>query len=929
MTPNSVHNEITGGVFFAPVIQGQVVNLQLPPTIAPALSGLPPATGSFTGRDREIGAILQALAPEDAGTDHQPPVLVSALSGLAGIGKTELAVQAAVRAVRERGWFPGGVLFIDLFGYDPDRRLTPERALDGLLRALGIPAEHIPPGLQDRARLYRSALDALAAAGRRVLLVLDNAATAAQVEPLLPADGRTAALVTSRHTLDIGARLHDLDTLAPDAAVDLLARAIHEARGADDTRMAADPEAAATIAALCAGLPLALRIAAALLADHPTRPVASLAQALATAHTRLDRLRREDRAVRAAFDLSYHQLAPAHARLFRLLPLNPGPDVGTEAAAELLGEDPYESDSLLQDLARAHLIEPGQAWGRWRLHDLVRLYADRLGGEHAEEDEREDAQERLCQYYLLGTDAAGAYLVELESEGAPRFPDRSSALAWLDGEYANVVALALAIAASPQGGVGRVVDLAAGLMPFCNLRRRYDDGIRMFTAALEVCQSSDDLQREREVLSGLAIVLSAAYRFDEALAMHTRALAICHRLGDDRRATAELSRLSSVLIGLNRYEEAADAGKAAVTTFQELGDVLGEATALVSLGMALYQAQRLEEAVAANASAVDCYRALGMRVLEAVASTNAGLALQGLGRFHEAHQVLSQAIAVFREFGDRGQEGDALTKLGMTLAELRRFEEAVDAFSESLAISKEFGDRHLEVNDLANLGLALGSAERFAEAVDTLGQATALARDLDDAHAEADVCDKLGSVLRGGGHFEEAAEAHRQAVLLFEELDAPYPATPARCHLGLALLALNRVAEAVDALQGAVVGYRSLTAPHDEGCAFHSLGLALLLADRPAEAIEAQTRAIALFQSTNDHLQEARAWHALGHVQCYLSKFTEAQGSHARALALFTELADHEAAAGARLGAAIAHNEHWRQSDIPQLRYSSSVNRQA
>ncbi|WP_190216082.1 ATP-binding protein [Streptomyces griseosporeus] len=440
-------NTITGGSFFNAVVQGRDITVHLPPAITPALSGLPAPASAFTGRDKHVEQLLADLAPTIGGAGgEQRGVPVSAVSGLAGIGKTELAVQTAARALGQPGWFPGGVLFTDLAGYDPERHVPPERALEGLLRSLGIPGEHIPNGLENRQRLYRSVLAAYAREDRRILVVIDNASTSGQARPLLPTDGTTAAVVTSRHTLDgLDARLHDLDTLSEAASIAVLDQALRHARGNDDTRFADDIQATAVIARLCAGLPLALRIAAAILAAAPTRPAASLAAALQAEHTRLDKLARPDRAVRAAFELSYRHLTPDQARIFRLLPIDPGPDLSTEAATHLADTDTDRAEDLLRHLADAHLIVPGQVWGRWSLHDLMRLYADEVGHQHPHQ--RNAAEYRLHRHYVMKSRAARSRIIEkerstpLREQASQCFSGISEAIWWFKEEHSNLIAL--------------------------------------------------------------------------------------------------------------------------------------------------------------------------------------------------------------------------------------------------------------------------------------------------------------------------------------------------------------------------------------------------------------------------------------------------------------------------------------------------------
>ncbi|MEU3203274.1 NB-ARC domain-containing protein [Streptomyces cyaneofuscatus] len=391
-----VQNQIRDGVFCSTVVQGNNVTLQLPDEITPALTGMPAPSSTFTGRETVLELLVEELRPgrrADAGP------LAHVVAGLPGVGKTELVLQVARRA-SQQGWFPGGTLFIDLHGYDGDRHIGPSRALGSLIQALGIPDRYVPDNLQDRARLYRSVLSTYAEQGRRVLVIVDNARDDSQARPLLSGDSRVPVLVTSRHTLSglDNARMHDLAVLEPASAVELLRRDLRQARGPQDSRVDDAPEPAASIAQLCGHLPLALRIVAALLADLPARPLSSMVQALGDTRQRLQRLSRGDLAVRTAFELSYHHLCDDQARLFRLLPINPGPDISTESAGRLADLSSDEAEDLLGALARAHLVEPHAKYGRWRLHDLLRLYADEECTLREGAQERQRAASRLLDH---------------------------------------------------------------------------------------------------------------------------------------------------------------------------------------------------------------------------------------------------------------------------------------------------------------------------------------------------------------------------------------------------------------------------------------------------------------------------------------------------------------------------------------------------
>jgi len=828
------------------VIQGHTITVMLPPTVEPAMSGLPPASSAFTGRDTHLRSLLQALAPDGDGG----PVLVSAVAGLAGIGKTELVVQAATRAAKEPGWFPGGVLFVDMFGYDQQRQLSAGAALIGLLHALGLPGEHIPAAEADRSRLFRSVLAAYAGQARRILLVIDNAATADQVIPLLPGDGATATLITSRHTLDdrAGARLHDLTVLDRVASVQLLAEVLRQARGPSDIRIANEAIAAAQIADLCAGLPLALRIAAALLADHPTRPVASLAQALTAEHTRLDRLTREDRAVRAAFDLSYQRLDQRQALLFRLLPVNPGPDIGTETAAHLAELDPVDTERLLEDLARAHLIDPGQTWGRWRLHDLVRLYAD----EHAltDPDLRERSLTRLLQHYRATTEAAAAHLLSPPTDISSQFRDQAAALAWLDDERPNLLAACTTAAASGAPDIG--IDLAFDLAGFLKSRRFFDDWIIVTAVALDALVDTGDWDNTGAALNNLGVALANVRRFDEAITVRTHAATIFREIGDRSDEGRQLNNLGSALVEVQRFDEAIIAHQQAAAIFRQTGDRQDEGNALNDLGVALQRVRRFDEAITAHQQAAAIYAQTGYRYGEGCALGNLGLALAEMRRFDEAITVHEQAAAIYVETGDRHSEGEKLGNLGRALAGARRFDEAITAYQRAATIVCQTGDRQGEAAARENLGLALAAERRFDEAIAADQQAATLFRETGDRHGEAEALNNLGVALAEARRLDEAITAHEQAAAIHIETGDRHSEARALHNLGLTLQLVERFDEAITVYNQAATIYFETGDRHSEGGALQNLGVVLRGVRRFDEARTVWNTAIDAFTVSGD-----------------------------------------------------------------------------
>ncbi|WP_399897374.1 tetratricopeptide repeat protein [Streptomyces sp. BBFR51] len=662
------HTDFRGGVFLREVVGVQVVVQEGGAAVPEAMAGLPPRPGGFTGRECEIEGLLCALDPAGARSNETALTLVAAVSGLGGIGKTALAVETAHLA-RERGWFPGGVLFIDLHGYDREP-VTADRGLQAMLHALGTPPEHVPTETDERAALYRSVLAARAHERGRVLVLADNASSADQVRLLLPGDSRHRILVTSRDRLpQLGARLLPLDQLGTREAYELLDRAL---RIADpyDARVGEDPGTSDRLASLCGHLPLALQIAAALLTVDPGKRVAELVAELTEAHDRLDHLDDGERSVRAAFELSYRRLPPGQARLLRLLALAPGSEVSDEVVAALVGAGrPPARDQ--HALARAHLVERGRTRGWWRLHDLVRVFGAGL----VVRTEGDAARARVLRHYLERARAADARLkprIEDGKETGP-FRSREEALAWFDAERAGLVAAAQWATDRPLAS--DAVRLANALGEYFEWRRFFDDTVAVCRATCAAARREGDKAVEAAAWNRMGNALRGGSRLREAWAAHQRAGDLYHAVGHDN----------------------------------------GKAMAVSNLGVVLGDVGHIDEAVEAFHIALGLFRRTGDRHSEAGAWNNLALTLRKSGRVDEALNALRTALDLYRETGDRPREGRAWHNYAVALNARGRTAEAVTACLDSLDICEEFEDWHGSARTLYALGLVhetAGDAER-------------------------------------------------------------------------------------------------------------------------------------------------------------------------------------------------------------------------
>ncbi|WP_369200904.1 tetratricopeptide repeat protein [Streptomyces sp. PU-14G] len=935
-----VSNEISGGIFFNCVIQGNNISVRLPPVITPAMAGLPARVGTFAGREEILEALVSSLAPDAAGTGA---ARVSALAGLPGVGKTELALQVADRALSTPGWFPGGVLFVDLLGHTPGARgpMAPGKALRSLLEALGIARERLPDEIQDLARLYHSALSAYADEGRRVLVVLDNAAHSDQVRPLLPGDARTPALVTSRHTLSdlANVALHDVDVLSIEGSVRLLRRELRQKRGARDRRVDEDPDAAARIAEQCARLPLALAIVASLLADVPGRSPAAMAADLDQAGRRLDRLSRDERAVRAAFDLSHAALPPEQARLFRLLPMTLYPDISAAAVAALVDSDAAHAEHLLRALARANLIGTDATGERWYMHDLLAVYAEERSADHAEEDSRQEAFPRLVSHYAERLVAAGSHLRPSGTPDTDLFADRWEALRWLAHEHDNLVVTVL-VAEAAEADV-LCCELALHLMPYLSAHHYPHEWVMVGTTAAEAATRAGDPGLHATVLEGLGAALEAARRYEEAVTAYSAAIEQFRAAEDPEGEATAQSRLGSALASLRRLEEAIEAHSAAEALRPRREDPGRHAVLSSHRGSTLRAAGQYDAAVASHTEALAAHREAGNPGGEAVALNNLGNALAAKGEFEQARAAHVEALSLHRLTGQRHGEADCLNCLGSTLVDLGEHAQALAVLDEALDLYGVLDDPHgrqtalnntavahlraghtddalaarlaaldaaREAGEPAALGETLtavsglfNESARYEEAMTLADEAVALLREAEHPTLLAGALHVLANALHGAGRPASAIETRATAVAAHDRAGDEGATADSLEHLGLDLMAAQRWGEAAESFCRVVAFRRARDGRGELARALADHGRALLKAGRAPEAVAAFDESRSLHQAAGDSAQETDALLWTGHALREAERHDAAATAYAKAALL-------SRARGERSGAKLAYS---------------------
>jgi DNA-binding SARP family transcriptional activator/tetratricopeptide (TPR) repeat protein len=735
---------------------------------------LPAPVAHFAGRANELAALTDLL--DRSGEPGPGAIVVSAIGGTAGVGKTALAVHWAHR-VAER--FPDGQLFVNLRGYDPGQPMTAADALAGFLRALGVAGQDIPAEEAERAARYRSLL-----AGRRMLVTLDNAGSVEQVRPLLPGSPACVVVVTSRDALaglvarDGAARL-DLDLLPPEDAVGLL-------RALVGARVDADPSAAAMLAVQCCRLPLALRVAAELAANRPAVPLAELAAELADRQKRLDLLEAAGdprTAVRTVFSWSYRHLHGDAARAFRLLGLHPGADLDPYAAAALTGTSLEQARRLLDQLARAHLIQSASP-SRYGMHDLLSAYARDLAAAQDSDQERRAALTRLFDHYLHTAAIAMDTLYPAEPHVRPRIhppaistpplTDPAASRAWLDAERGTLVAVMAHTA--EYGWPGHATRLAATLFRYLDGNGHNPEALIIHSHARTAARHAGDPADEATALNSLAAVHWRLGRYQQATSHLQESLALSLEAGDRAGQARVLGNLGILHAQLGRYDQATRLQEQALYLQRETGDQSGEARALGNLGTVEERQGRYEQAAHHHQQSLTLAREIGNRRGESYGLMNLGMVGLLQGRYQHALGQLQPALVLFREVGDRNGEAEALTRIGDVYLRLGHHHEAVGHHRQALALFREIGDRNGEAEALNGLGETLLAAGQPGDGCTQHATALGLASQDGDKFQQARAHNGLASSYRATGDDGQARYHWQQALALYTELGVPQAA---------------------------------------------------------------------------------------------------------------------------------------------------------
>ena len=752
---------------------------------------LPPDVEMFTDREEILDRIMAAAVDH---ADADDIVMIRAIGGMPGVGKTALAIHAA-HLLRDR--CPDRQLYVNLRAHSPGQEpLTPEAALAGLLTAIGIDPQNLPEDLEGRAALWRDRM-----AGQRAVLVLDNAASSAQVAPLLPGGSSCLVLVTTRRHLGdlpgIGTGVL-LEVLPPDQAKEMFVRLA--------LRAAADPsEAVAELVATVGFLPLAISLLARVYARHPSWILADL---IAETRASMLTLTAETDSIAAAFDVSYRYLTTGQQEFFRRIGQHLGNTIDGYAAAALAGLGPRKASEHLDELHQEGLITE-VSYRRYGMHDLIGRYARQLAAQDPIA-ERDQALERLLDYYQHAAGTAEARLARQNRAVLPLTPrhiavpdlnDSMQALFWARTERPNV--LACLDYATKVGDHARIVALTAAVAAVLRQDGPWPDAIARHNTAVRAARYLHDRPGEATALTNLGLVQRRSGDYPAAASSLESALGIFREIGDQHGQADALTNLGIVRRRTGDYLGAAEAHEAALSIYTALGDRQSQAKVLASLGIARQRTGNYSGATDTLESALGIFREIGDQHGQADALTNLGIVRRRTGDYLGAAEAQEAALSIYTALGDRQSQAKVLTSLGNVRQRTGDYSGATDALETALGISRDLRYQQGLANALCNLGIVRRDSRDYPGAANALQVALDIYLELGDQGGRAEALNEIGTLHRLQGDLAKAEESHRQALGLARAIGSSLDEAHALAGLGRTALADDRVADAATGLRQA------------------------------------------------------------------------------------------------------------------------------
>lgn len=810
------------------------------PTLTPVLRALPPDLTDFANRQDEIDQVVRRLdgAPDGGGS------LVHTVDGMPGVGKTSLAIHIGHALAPH---FPDGQVFLNLNGFSPDRLpVAPAEALASLLLADGVPPQKLPAGddewsvSQARAAMWRSRI-----ANRRMLVILDNAATFEQVEHLLPGTAGCLVLVTSRRRLVASeAAALQVQALDTDDAAALFVRL--------SRRTDLDPASVEELVQMGGRLPLAVSLLAARLRHHPAWSADDLKERLLKTGDRLAEMRLGGRAVAAAFDISYHDLPPQRQVFFLRLSRFPGHSVNEGAAAALGDMTPEEARRHLDALYDDHLLDESEP-GRYRFHDLVRDYARGMSRAGLSADD--GALARLAEYYLHAVGVANGFIgrtsqpeaaARSPTMGLPTIDSRAAALAWMDSEHVNVLLCVEECRREEEHGL--VVRLASAMAPYLRHAGPWDRAAYVHRLAVEAARADGDRSAEADALSNLGLVLRLLADYPAAAQALSESLDAFGEVGNERGQQHALNQLGIVWYLTADYPQATRAQAEALAICRRIGDLLGQANALADLGMVHRMTGHLSASTEAQAEALATYRQIGDRFGEANSLRALGVVSRLSGDYRAAEHQANEALVIYREVGDRIHQAYALNELGAARRHLGNVTEAERAHQDALHLARDLGDRFSEAEAMRNIGILHRLGGDLDSARQAQAQSTGIYADIGNRGGEAATSTELGVLAQLDRDRAAATAAFDQALAIFRDLGDRCSQAEVLNHRGALHLAGGEPSLARKQFDLALRLSQEINLPIEEAHAWRGLGQCLISLGSPTAAAERLTRALSIYE---------------------------------------------------------------------------------